>query len=626
MNKILLTAAALLTFFCSMAATKVIENPLLGVTNVSNSTLDFRRIEITDTSTVLHAHVKFRPKWWITISPESFIEANGKQYYIKGASGIELGEHHYMSETGESDFILYFQPIPADTKTINFKESDNSTGWAIWNIDLTGLKQYPMPAGVPKALAKESKMTKIPMPVMDVDSVTVRIHLLNYTPDMGSTVNYFINHIGGQTNDLPPVQVDENGVGTVKFMQYGPGYIAFYRIDDKISISGGATIAPGENIDIYADCNLSGRWAMEERPGYTPSREPAFWHTGRYYPIDKALYSDKYYGLNMRSGRFADYHMTGDEYVNDVINKYNTTIAEVKADKSLTPLQKDLFTINLSNDLLNAIDDYKALARLTYWIKHNCYGQDVPKDSIKTELKPEHYRKIASMVDPNDYRLMFAKGSYRYNDLKSPEWTKAGVNAKNIDDMRAFSILFNKANNGTVTDAEIDSLRTLSSPVYAKAVESRNNDIKSQLAGVDFSLSQPTPDVATGSIFDAIIAPHKGKVVVVDLWNTWCGPCRAALAQHEPGKSTDLSSEDIVWIYIADESSPTLKYYNMIPGIKGLHYRLTPEQIRPIHDRFKTDGIPYYILVDRQGNAAERPDLRDEAKYKAAILDALSKK
>ena len=62
----------------------------------------------------------------------------------------------------------------------------------------------------------------------------------------------------------------------------------------------------------------------------------------------------------------------------------------------------------------------------------------------------------------------------------------------------------------------------------------------------------------------------------------------------------------------------------MIPGIKGLHYRLNGDQINAIMDRFKVDGIPYYILVDRKGNATGRPDLRNPNLYKSAILEALA--
>ena len=35
------------------------------------------------------------------------------------------------------------------------------------------------------------------------------------------------------------------------------------------------------------------------------------------------------------------------------------------------------------------------------------------------------------------------------------------------------------------------------------------------------------------------------------------------------------------------------------------------------------DGIPYYIIVDREGNAAGRPDLRDHSLYVKTVLEKL---
>lgn len=50
----------------------------------------------------------------------------------------------------------------------------------------------------------------------------------------------------------------------------------------------------------------------------------------------------------------------------------------------------------------------------------------------------------------------------------------------------------------------------------------------------------------------------------------------------------------------------------MIPGIRGLHYRLDETRWRYLCDeRFDIDGIPSYVVVDRRGEAALRNDLRD---------------
>ena len=182
-----------------------------------------------------------------------------------------------------------------------------------------------------------------------------------------------------------------------------------------------------------------------------------------------------------------------------------------------------------------------------------------------------------------------------------------------------------KAQALTLSQADLDTLRTLSNPFFAAACDSifqRSTRLAEKLK--EQNLVQPTPDVPAEKVFDAIVAPHLGKVVVVDLWNTWCGPCKAALKANEPLKEGELADDDIVWVYIADESSPLPNYLSIIPDIKGLHYRLSGEQKKAINSRFEVDGIPYYIIVDRKGNATGRPDLRDHNLYIKTIKEKLS--
>ncbi|MDE5632064.1 MAG: DUF4254 domain-containing protein [Muribaculaceae bacterium] len=170
--------------------------------------------------------------------------------------------------------------------------------------------------------------------------------------------------------------------------------------------------------------------------------------------------------------------------------------------------------------------------------------------------------------------------------------------------------------------AAIDALRKLSAPMADEA-EAHYRARKAALEALDLKMLATTPDVAPDKFFEALVAPHRGKVVMVDFWNTWCAPCRAAIAQNEPEKSGDLASDDIVWIYIADESSPMPTYMSMIKDIRGIHYRVDKDQIAALRNQFDVDGIPYYVLVDRSGRATGRPDLRNHTAFKKALQKAL---
>ena len=181
--------------------------------------------------------------------------------------------------------------------------------------------------------------------------------------------------------------------------------------------------------------------------------------------------------------------------------------------------------------------------------------------------------------------------------------------------------MFRKAKSGRLTEADAQTLEGASTPFYAQAVKLRQQQAEKELAELR-KATLPVPET-DGDLFDAIVAPYKGKVVLVDLWNTWCGPCRAALAANEPLKTGELSDPDIVWLYLADESSNMSTYADMIKNIKGNHMMLTADQIAAIRKRFDVDGIPYYILVDRSGKAVGHPDFRDHSKLIEGIKGAL---
>ena len=167
-------------------------------------------------------------------------------------------------------------------------------------------------------------------------------------------------------------------------------------------------------------------------------------------------------------------------------------------------------------------------------------------------------------------------------------------------------------------------MRALKNPFYLEVFTKVQQQTEADLAAIEGKkLITPTPDVPKEELFEALIAPYKGKVIVVDFWNTWCGPCRAAIQAIEPMKAKELRSDDLVWIYVANETSPIVQYKTKIANMQGVHYRLNEEQWDYIGDKFGMWGIPSYVLVDKEGNYALREDFDDHERMKEVLLEML---
>ena len=109
-----------------------------------------------------------------------------------------------------------------------------------------------------------------------------------------------------------------------------------------------------------------------------------------------------------------------------------------------------------------------------------------------------------------------------------------------------------------------------------------------------------TPDVADGDLFDTIMKKYKGKLVFVDFWATWCGPCRSGMKRIKPLKE-ELKDKDVTFVYITNPTSPEKTWKIMMPDIDGEHYRLTQDEWNQVAARFKVSGIPHYVLVGKDG-------------------------
>jgi thiol-disulfide isomerase/thioredoxin len=109
-------------------------------------------------------------------------------------------------------------------------------------------------------------------------------------------------------------------------------------------------------------------------------------------------------------------------------------------------------------------------------------------------------------------------------------------------------------------------------------------------------------------ILRKIIEPWKGKIILIDVWGTWCGPCKEAL-KHSQELYERMKPYDMFFLYMANNSNETswknvINEYN-VTGENVGHVNLPADQQSAVEDFLKVNSYPSYFLIDREGHLLE---------------------
>ena len=129
----------------------------------------------------------------------------------------------------------------------------------------------------------------------------------------------------------------------------------------------------------------------------------------------------------------------------------------------------------------------------------------------------------------------------------------------------------------------------------------------------------PLPDFRLASLDGGTIGPqdYQGDVVLVELWATWCGPCRLqARFLEELHQELDGNGVHFLAVSVGEDEETVREFIEDTP----FPYPVLLDPEDTLGQRYQIYGLPTVMIIDRQGNVSFlETGISDTARLKVAL-------
>ena len=628
----LMLVGLMLLVSCSLD-NRVIEKPVFLASNTTS--IEVSKVTLTDSTTVLDIFARYQPKYWIRIAGSSCLtDDKGNTYPVQSGIGIELDKEFWMPESGEAEFQLVFPRLRNGAKYFNFSEGPEvEGGFSIWGVQLKGneLPELQLPEEV--LAQKVDKDVPLAEPVLKYDEATIKGKVLDYRPGMPATVKVVAySPLVGYDGDVDvTIEADGSFTHTMNVLCTSKVYLIYQGM---MTNQAEIFVEPGQVSEVYLNIREASRLKSKFHAD-AASYGRLYYYSGAMENVVRELHEAnnlmaEYFGTVNKYDFTQKPEVLLDEYKKNLLSKMELA-RKALAESSLGQAMKTYLQGELDMRLLYSLQQapsglageymntQKNWDRETYFAFMNKIQKSWPNSYVGKELYTVLNNPVALLN--SDYGIMVVLAEMIQSEYTIDEglFTQMAATAKLYRGIKDFVPL---------TDAQKEEMKSL--PEACQQYLSAANDnllatIEANKKKTGFRVNE-AGEVANEDLFASIISQFRGKVLLVDFWATWCGPCRNANKAMAPMKE-ELKDKDIVYVYITGETSPKGTWENMIPDIHGEHFRVTDKQWAYLGNAMGIEGVPTYFVIDREGDIKYKSvGFPGVAKMKEELVKVLDEK
>ena len=126
--------------------------------------------------------------------------------------------------------------------------------------------------------------------------------------------------------------------------------------------------------------------------------------------------------------------------------------------------------------------------------------------------------------------------------------------------------------------------------------------------------------------FQGILNKYKGKVIYLDFWASWCGPCKREMP-YSLKMQEHFKGKDVAFVYMSSDRNPdawksAIKKLN----ITGEHYLLNGKVYTERNKVVQVRYIPRYMIYDKSGKLVTDNAPRPSSPESTKMIEELLKK